>query len=111
MNDSEMQKTWRGEARVLGEVGAVLADQSLPQVEVRLPRGLAARAIAAWERHDGEQPPDPETHDQAAQRQRAGTLALIGLSITERGRWEGDNVVVELDPVFIGHAVEAADRW
>jgi hypothetical protein len=39
-----------------------------------------------------------------------GTLALIGLSITERGRWEGHEVVVELDPVFIGNAVDAVNH-
>jgi len=94
---------------VAGEVGTVLLDQSLPQVEVRLPRNLAELAVAAWERDDGEGPLDPETYEQSRQRNHAGTLALIGLSITERGRWEGDEVVVELDPVFIGNAVDAAD--
>jgi hypothetical protein len=110
MDETETQKTWRGEARALGELGAVLVDQSLPQVEVRLPRRLAKQAVAAWERDDGEGPLDPETYEQAAQRQRAGTLALIGVSIAERGRWEGDEVVVELDLVFIGNAVDAADH-
>jgi hypothetical protein len=110
MDETETQKTWRGEARVLHEVGAVILDQSLPQVEVRLPRRLAEQAVEAWERDDGEGPLDPETHEQASQRQCAGTLALIGLSITERGRWEGHEVVVELDPVFIGNAVDAVNH-
>ncbi len=110
MDETETQKTWRGDARVLGEVGAVLLGQSLPQVEVRLPRRLAEQAVAAWERDDGEGPLDPETSEQGALRLRAATLALIGLSVTERGRWEDDEVVVELDPAFIGSAVEAADH-
>ena len=110
MGETETQKTWRGDARVLGEVGAVLLGQSLPQVEVRLPRRLAEQAVAAWERDDGGGPLEPETSEQAARRLLAGTLALIGLSITERGRWEGDEVVVELDPALIGPAVDAADR-
>jgi hypothetical protein len=78
-------------------------------VEVRLPRRLAEQAVAAWERDDGEGPLDPETHEQAAQRHRAATLSLIGLTITECGRWRDDEVLVELDPVFIGLAVDAAD--
>ncbi|MFI4992102.1 MAG: hypothetical protein ACHQCH_00605 [Solirubrobacterales bacterium] len=78
-------------------------------MEVRLPRRLAERAVAAWERDDGEGPLDPETYEQAAQRHRAATLSLIGLNIAEHGRWEGDEVVVELDPVFIGNAVDATD--
>jgi hypothetical protein len=40
---------------------------------------------------------------------RAAALSLIGLSITERGRWEGEEVLVALDPVLIGNAVDAAD--
>lgn len=109
MDETETQQTWRGEARVLGEVGAVLLEQSFPLVEVRLPRRLAEQAVAAWERDDGEGPLDPETYEQAAQRLRAATLSLIGLNIAERGRWEDDEVVVEIDPAFIGSAVDAAD--
>jgi hypothetical protein len=82
----------------------------LPQVEFRLPRTLAEQAVAAWERDDGQGPLDPEASEETARRLLAGTLALIGLSITERGRWEGDEVVVEIDPAFIGSAVNAADR-
>ena len=100
--------SYRRDARVLGEVGAVLLEAALPQVEVHLPRHLAEQAVAAWERDDGERPPDAENPEQTGRRHRAAPLALVGLSITQRGRWEGDEVVVELDPVFIGNAVDAA---
>ncbi len=50
-----------------------------------------------------------ETFEQRVQRLRAGTLALIGLSIVERGRREGDEVVVDLGWGLIGAAVEAGD--
>jgi hypothetical protein len=43
------------------------------------------------------------------QRQRAGTLGLIGLSIKELGRVEGDEVIVDLSPDLIGVALDAAD--
>lgn len=107
--ESKWQQLYRSEARVLGELGSVLASASLPQVEVRLPRELAEQAVAAWERADNEGALDPETYEQRTQRHRAATLSLIGLSISERGRWEDAEVIVELDPTFIGLAVDAAD--
>jgi hypothetical protein len=109
MGETARQRTWREDARVLGEVGALLVHASLPQIEVRLPRSLAELAVASWERQDDDGPLELEDHEQIAQRHRAATLALIGLSITERGRWEADGVLVNLDPVFIGLAVDAAD--
>jgi len=108
-DESKWQELYRREARVLGELGSVLVTASLPQVEVRLPRHLAEQAVAAWERDDNEGALDPEIFEQRMQRHRAATLSLIGLSIAERGRWEGNEVIVELDPVFIGLAADAAD--
>jgi len=35
--------------------------------------------------------------------------SLLSASIVERGRWEGDEVVVDLSPGLIGAAVEAGD--
>lgn len=107
--ESKWQHLYRSEARMLGELGSILASASLPQVEVRLPRELAEQAIAAWEREHNEDSLDPETYEQRTQRHRAATLSLIGLTITERGRWVGDEGIVELDPTFIGLAVDAAD--
>jgi hypothetical protein len=54
-------------------------------------------------------PDEPETYEQGVQRQRAGTLGLIGLSIKELGRVEGDEVIVDLSPDLIGVALDAAD--
>jgi hypothetical protein len=67
------------------------------------------KAVAAWERDDTEGDLDSETYEQRVQRHRAGTLALIGLAISERGRWEADEVVVELHPEELGVAMDAAD--
>jgi hypothetical protein len=109
MRDTELQQIWRRDARVLGEIGRGFADRDLPSIEVRLPRRLAEHAVAAWERDEGEGPVPPDTHEQRLQRHRAATLALVGLSIAEHGRWDGDEVAVELSPVFVGDAVQAAD--
>jgi hypothetical protein len=76
---------------------------------VRLPRALAEKAVAAWKREGDEGPLDPETFEQRILRYRAGTLGLIWLSISELGRWDGDEVVVELSPDLIGMALDAAD--
>jgi hypothetical protein len=108
MADSEAQARYRDDAKVLAAIGAHLADQDLPEVEVQLPSALARAAIAAWER-DEIGPTKPEDTDQAAQRNAAATLALIGLSITERGRWDGDEVVVPLWVGFVGDALNAAN--
>jgi hypothetical protein len=108
MDETERQ-AYRRDAQVLGEIGKYFAQAALPKLEIRLSRHLAEQAVAAWEREDNESPVGGETCEQRVERQRAGTLALIGLSITDRGRWEGDDVVVELDPVFVGLAIDAAD--
>jgi hypothetical protein len=109
MDETEWQQRYREEARTLGELGWAFACSKLPRVEVRLPRALAEKAVAAWERDGDEGPPAPEDHEQRVQRHRAATLSLIGLSITNCGRWESDAVVVELSPDLIGNAVNASD--
>jgi hypothetical protein len=103
------ESQYREDAQVLGEVGWSLSRAELPLVEVRLPRALGAKAVAAWEREGNEGPLDPDSYEQRVQRHRAGTLRLIGLSIVERGRWDGEQVVVPLGPGLIGAAVDAAD--
>lgn len=109
VSETAWQLQYRADAKVLGAVGAVLVQAELPTVEVRLPRHLAEQAITAWEREGDEGRPDPETFEQRVQRHRAATLALIGLSIVNAGRWENDEVVVELSPIFVGVAVDASD--
>jgi hypothetical protein len=77
---------------------------------VRLPKALGEKAVAAWDRDHDEGPPKPETTEQRTLRHQAATLSLIGLSIVNHGRWEGDHVVVELSPDLIGNAVSASDN-
>jgi hypothetical protein len=108
VSDTDRQRLYREEARLLGEIGAVLARADLPLVTVRLPASLAQAALAAWHRDDDNEL-DPESYEQRVVRHRAGALALIGLAVEERGRIEGDEVVVDLYPDVIGSAVEAAD--
>ena len=108
MGETPTQRQYRDDALVLGELGWHLPNSKLPRVTVRLPRALAEKAVAAWER-ENEGEPDPEDYGQRAQRHRAATLALIGLSITNDGEWTDDEVEVPLDPSFIGIAVDAAD--
>jgi hypothetical protein len=109
MSESGWQRQYRQDARLLGELGRVLALTELPRVEVRLPKALAELAVTAWEREDNDGPLDDETHEQRLERHRAGTLALIGLGITERGRWDGDDVIVELGTGLIALAIDASD--
>ncbi len=97
------------EAATLAEVGAVLRTASLPAVEVRLPADLAARAVAAWERDDTMPLVDPEPLADRHTRHLAGTLALIGLSIKDRGTTDGDEVVVSLPVELAGVAMDAVD--
>lgn len=71
---------------------------------------LPKRLSRAWERDDDASTgPIDETFEQRVVRSRAASLSLIGLATSERGRWTDDEVVVALHPLFIGHAVEAAD--
>ncbi|MEE1821488.1 hypothetical protein PUR61_04635 [Streptomyces sp. BE20] len=82
-------------------------DAQVGRVTVRLPRAVAEAAVDAWERDEvgdlGE-----ETHEQYALRGQAGDLALIGLVISERGRWEGEEVLIDLDVASAGAAVRAS---
>lgn len=72
-----------------GRLAGVPSRADLPNIEARLPLSLGEKAVAAWEREGDEDQPDPETFVQRVQRHRAGTLGLIELEITTRGRREG----------------------
>jgi hypothetical protein len=109
MAETDRQRQYREDALVLGELGSALFHGELPKVEVRLPRALAEKAVAAWETDDDEGPPDPEDFEQRAQRHRAATLAFIGLSIVNSGRLGAGDVVVELSVDLIGEAASASD--
>ena len=99
---------WRVDARILAEIGQILLTQET-RVSVRIPKVLAEQAVKAWERSDEGPLADPESPEQRATRHRAGTLALMGLAISEGGRSDGDEVVVDLGARLIGDSLNAAD--
>jgi hypothetical protein len=109
MSEGELRERWRLDAILLGEIGQRLTDVSLPEVTVRLPSVLAERAAAAWDRDDSGDPLGPENAIARLRRNRAATLALVGAAVRDRGRREGDEVVVELGADLITQAVDAAD--
>ena len=100
---------YEGDSQILAEIGRCFARAAPPKIEVRLPGSLARQAVAAWERDDKDSAQLPESEHERILRHHAGTLALIGLAITQAGRWDGDQMVVKLDPAFIGMAITAAD--
>lgn len=81
---------------MLADIEAVLSDQELSR-PVRLPVDLAQAAVRAWRRDEvtllGEELPE-----ERLLRERAGTLALIGLAVDQRSTRDGDQVLVNLDP-------------
>lgn len=105
---TDLHRTWTADAGLLAAIGAALADQDL-DVEVRLPADLAARAVAAWERDDVDDPPGHETAAERVVRGRAAALALLGAAIADRGITEGDEVVVRAHAWSVGSALDAAD--
>ncbi|APU13293.1 MULTISPECIES: hypothetical protein [Actinoalloteichus] len=109
-DDTPRRRRYRRDSLALAELGAGLVGTTLPRIEVRLPRASADRAVAAWRALDEREGPlGGEDREQRRQRQRAGTLALIGLAVEERGRRVGDQVIVLLDAVLVVLAMEAAD--
>jgi hypothetical protein len=107
--DEDNYVTWARDAEVLARIGRHLFDQST-RVTVRLPRDLADRALAAWQREHDERPLPPETPEQRAIRHKAATLGLIGLTIERDSTTENGDVVVAIDAWDIGEACNAADE-
>lgn len=81
---------------ILKQIDAAIADQESSR-PVRLPTHLAGAARRAWLR-DEDVPPDDELREERLLRDRAGTLALIGLAVDERGEPDGDHILVSLTP-------------
>jgi hypothetical protein len=105
---TEQQRQWWEDAQVLAELGRAFEGTAMPLVEVRIPKHLAEQALAAWARDD-DGPEADETRDQRVDRLRAAVLALIGLTIRERGKDIADAVVVDLPADFFAAAVDAAE--
>ncbi|MFC9856971.1 MULTISPECIES: hypothetical protein [unclassified Streptomyces] len=106
MADEEAYVRYRADSKVLAAIGKQV-DAQAGRVTVRLPRAVAEAAVDAWERDESGDLGE-ETSEQSALRDQAGDLALIGLVISERGRREGEEVVIDLDVVFAGAAVRAS---
>lgn len=100
---------WAADAEQLHQLARELYPQT-PKVEVRIPRRLADKAVAAWQREGDAGDLRDETPEQRAIRHEAATLSLIGLSIENTGIEDGDQVVFKLDAWLLGNALEAADR-
>ena len=83
---------WREDNNTLAQTGRELFHiETL--VNVRLPLDLARHAVAAWERENtDDHRVDTETQDERILRHRAGSLALIGLEIREKGTWHDNEV-------------------
>jgi hypothetical protein len=97
------------DAAVLGEIGRILFPQDT-QLSVRLPKDIADQALAAWRRDEpGAARMVDETPEQRLIRTRAAYLALIGLCVENTGQPSGDEVICELDALYIGGALEAAE--
>ncbi|RKS08952.1 hypothetical protein DFP74_4678 [Nocardiopsis sp. Huas11] len=106
MSEQQQYARYREDVRVLAAIGACVDEQSR-RVTVRLPRPLAEAAVAAWDRDEPDQAGE-ETAEEYAARDGAAELALIGLAVSERGRWEGAEVVVDLDVAAAGAAAQVA---
>ncbi|MEY9962753.1 hypothetical protein ABIA33_000779 [Streptacidiphilus sp. MAP12-16] len=106
MEDREQYVRYQHDRIVLAAIGVHL-DPQISRISVRLPRSVAESAVAAWDREElggiGE-----ESREEYELRDDAAELALIGLAITSRGVWEGEEAVVELDVVQIAAALQAA---
>ncbi|MEU1242454.1 hypothetical protein ABZ388_19075 [Micromonospora parva] len=106
MEDREQYLRYQRDRTVLLAIGARLGSQ-VGRISVRLPRSLAESAVAAWNRDElggfGE-----ESREEYELRDDAAELALIGLTIGERGMRDGEDVVVDLDVVQVAAALRAA---
>jgi len=108
MVDTETQAQYRRDASVLAALGSQFLRMTLPNVEVRVPRALTDKVVAAWER-DEEGSLDPKDSEQRIQCHQAASLALIGLSTVNGGLLDGDEIVVGLQPGLIGDPLNGAD--
>ncbi|MET9617166.1 hypothetical protein [Kitasatospora indigofera] len=106
MKDQEQYVRYQEDSKVLAAIG-VCVDAQVGRVTVRLPRALAEAAVAAWDR-DELGGIGGETHEQYALRDRAAELALIGLAISQGGRRDDEELVIDLDVASAGAALRAS---
>lgn len=91
---------------MLAAIGTELEGQ-VGRIGVRLTRSLAESAVAAWNREEAGEIGE-ESREEYELRDDAAALALIGLAVSERGKWEGEQVTVDLDVVQVAAALLAA---
>ncbi|AWZ10046.1 hypothetical protein DRB96_12715 [Streptomyces sp. ICC1] len=106
MEDREEHVRYQQDRTVLAAIGAHL-DPQIGRISVRLPRSVGESAVAAWDRDELGGVAD-ESREEYALRDDAAELAFIGLAITSRGVWEGEEVVVDLEVTEIAAALRAA---
>ncbi|WP_109528663.1 MULTISPECIES: hypothetical protein [Nocardia] len=106
MTEHEPNTRYLDDSKVLAAIGEWIAPRVRP-VSVRLPLELAEAAVAAWSRDETGGIED-ETLDRYDLRDRAAELALIGLAVSERGRRDGEDVVVDLHATSVAAAIHAA---
>lgn len=106
---SERYAEYGADSRTLGETGAIALTLEIPTVEIRLPRSLADKALAAWQRVDEEALPADETPEQRRLRDDAATLALIGAAIEAESCQDGEFVIVRIAATVLSRAIDVAD--
>ncbi|SOD71402.1 hypothetical protein SAMN05892883_0929 [Jatrophihabitans sp. GAS493] len=95
------------DAQTLAEIGRALLEQPRA-IAVRLTPTLSDAAIAAWHRDESAALPSQETPAQSKLRNRAGVLAMIGLSIESVGYTVGEEMTVVLPEDLKAEAILAA---
>lgn len=78
---------------------------------MRLPRAVAvaeAEAVVKAGERDEVGGRATGTHEEYLQRDRAAESAFVGLAISDRGRREGGEVVIDLDAAPAGAALRAS---
>lgn len=96
VDDREQYLRYRHDRAVLAAIGARLESQ-VSRVAVRLPRPLAESAVAAWDREESSRVGE-ESREEYELRDDAAELAWIGLAISERGVWDGEETLVDRRP-------------
>jgi hypothetical protein len=103
---SEATDRWHQDALVLRQVVRYLPRAGNLSAPVRLPIGLADRALAASNAEF--KPGGSDSMEERALRRQSEALARIGQAVGETGRRVGQNVLVAIDPVVIKEAIAAA---
>lgn len=108
LTDQDPYTRWRSDDGHLAELGEAIQNVGR-EIWIDIPAALADQAVAAWERDETGDVDENETCAQRALRHRAGSFALIGAALAERGSRNGATVSAAIDGWLIAHALDAAD--